>query len=169
MYRINDRPAAIERVQNYLRVAGNPEIFVAPTGVYDENTRLSVIEFQREKGLVASGIVDRITFDTLFSAFVSINERDKIAKDFGSFLDFPIIPGSFSREMIHINRILRTLLDYYGVTHDLSDSSFYSKSTSRAVNEVRRIYLMGTADFIDEDLYLTMVRDHRSLFNNTAF
>ena len=166
MYRINDRPAAIERVQNYLRVAGNPEIFVAPTGVYDENTRLSVIDFQEKNGLSTSGIVDRITFEILFSTFVALTERDRIAKAFGSFINFPIIPGSFSDAMIHINRILRSLLNHYGITHDLRESNFYSESTSQAVKEARRIYLLGTADLIDEELYDRMVRDHNSIFKS---
>ena len=49
MYRIYDKPEAIKNVQQYLSVVGNPNIFVAKTGIYDENTRLSVINFQKDK------------------------------------------------------------------------------------------------------------------------
>ena len=78
MYRINDRSAAIESVQRYLRVAGNPDVFVAPTGVFDDNTKLSVIDFQQKNGLDADGVVDKNTFDLLFAAFTFLSERDRI-------------------------------------------------------------------------------------------
>ena len=169
MYRINDRPAAIESVQNYLRTVGNPDIFVAPTGIFDENTRLSVIDFQGRNGLTESGVVDRITFELLFAAFVALTERERIRNTVDSFISFPVLPGSFSDAMIHLNRMLLNLLNHYGVPHNLRYSNFYSENTSRAVKEARRIYLMDSEDLIDEELYARMVSDHNSIFDSTTF
>lgn len=163
MYRINDRPAAIERVQRYLRVAGNPDIFVAPTGVFDENTRLSVIDFQEKNSLEGSGVVDRTTFDLLFAAFTLLTERDRIREGLDSFIEFPLKPGQYAEPMIHINRTLARLLNHYGQPHTLRESNFYSKSTSEAVRLMRGIYLLEGEDLIDEHLYLRMITDHDSI------
>lgn len=163
MYRINDRSAAIESVQRYLRVAGNPDVFVAPTGVFDDNTKLSVIDFQQKNGLDADGVVDKNTFDLLFAAFTFLSERDRIREGLDSFILFPLLPGQHSDPMLHINRTLRRLLDYYGKHHSLRESNFYSGSTSDAVKQIRKIYLLGDKDLIDEELYNRMIKDHDSI------
>lgn len=163
MYRINDRSSAIKSVQRYLRVVGNPEIFVAPTGVFDDNTRLSVIDFQEKNNVEPSGIVDRITFDLLFLAFTLHNEKNRIREGYDSFISFPLIPGAFHPAMIHINRTLARLLNHYRKHHSLRESNFYSKSTSEAVKLMREIYLLGDVDMIDEELYGRMVTDHDSI------
>lgn len=163
MYRINDRASAIESVQRYLRLVGSPNIFVAPTGVFDENTRLSVIDFQEKNELEGSGVVDRITFDLLFSAFELINETNRIKEGYDSFIVFPLRPGQLAEPMIHINRMLARLLNHYRKTHNVRESNFYSKSTSEAVRLIRAIYLLKDTDLIDEELYGRMVADHNSI------
>ena len=166
MYRINDKSSAIESVQRYLRVVGNQDIFVAPTGVYDENTKLSVMDFQGKNGLSVDGIVDIITFDKLFYQYSLILERDNIREKFDSFIRFPLLPGQFSGAMIHINRTLSRLLDHYGETHNLRESNFYSPSTADAVKIIRRIYLLEDKNLIDEELYGRMINDHDSIFES---
>ena len=166
MYRIDNRSEAIKRVQQYLLVVGNPDIFVATTGAYDENTRLSVLDYQGVNNLEQSGVVDRITFDRMFGDFIKITEREKIKNALDPFIVFPILPGSFSDEMIHINRTLGRLLTHYGYSHSIRDSNFYSKSTSEAVKIMRLIYLLDEKDSIDEELYSRMMRDLDSIGNN---
>ncbi len=168
MYRINDRSEAIRTVQRYLRVVGNSEIFVAPTGVYDENTRLSIIDFQSRNQLEQTGVVDRETFELLYSQYVYISSRNALNDKLDSFIRFPLLPGDMNDAMIHINRTLRRLLDYYGFTHRLRDSNFYSAETGNAVDILRKIYLLKAGNFIDEEFYLRMLKDHDSvgLFNN---
>ena len=163
MYRINDRSEAIRRVQRYLTVAGNPEIFVAPTGVFDDNTRLSVIDFQKSKRIEESGVVDKITFDLLFEDFTFINERESIREKFDSFITFPLFPGEMSDGMMHINRTLSRLLNHYGLPNDVRNSNFYSPATSIAVGLLQKIYLLEEKNMIDEKFYSRMVEDHNSI------
>ena len=100
---------------NYLRLIGNPEIFVAPTGVYDDNTLLSVKDFQAKNRLAETGKVDKETFDLMFSQFYIQNERDNVKRTLFSFITFPLLPGLMSDGMIHINKMMSDLLDYYGI------------------------------------------------------
>ena len=168
MYRIYDRPAAIRRVQDYLREAGNKSIFVAPTGIYDDNTRLSVIDFQKSNGFEATGIVNRETFDKLFLDYSIITDRERVRHGLDSFISFPILPGVQTGAMMHINRTLRRLLDYYGHTHSLRDGNIYTAETEAAVRRMRDIYRLKNEGYIDEEFYVMMIRDHDSVgdFNN---
>ena len=169
MYRINDKPAAIRRVQDYLITASNPDIFVAPTGIFDENTRLSVIDFQKKHQIDPTGVVDLVTFNLLFDEYTTLTLKDEINRTVGSFIDFPIRPGDMSDEIFHINQSMSRLLDYYGITHRLQNSSFYSEETSAAVRELRQIYSLDDMDFIDEIFYFRMVNDHNSIYKLNNF
>ena len=164
MYRINDKPAAIRRVQDYLITASNPDIFVAPTGIFDENTRLSVIDFQKKHQIDPTGVVDLVTFNLLFDEYTTLTLKDEINRTVGSFVDFPIRPEDMLDEILHINQSMARLLDYYGITHRLQNSSFYSEETSAAVRELRHIYSLEDVDYIDEIFYFRMINDHNSIY-----
>ena len=168
MYRINDKPAAIRAVQEYMRTVGDKNIFIFPSGIYDDNTRESVRRFQAENNLESTGEVDRITFDLIYSEHVFRTKRDNIRRKTDSFIKFPLYPGSSQRGMSHINRILANLLDYYGFTHRLRIGDFYSPQTEEAVRILRQIYHLDKANMLDEEVYFRLTKDHDSigLFNN---
>ena len=158
-----DRSEAIRQVQTFLRVAGDPDIFVAPTGVYDDNTRLSIVEFQTRFSLEPTGVVDYKTFTLLYDEYIFLMNKNVVNDMTDSFIRFPILPGESQAAMTHINRSLARLLDYYGHTHRLQNSSFYSKETSKAINILREIYMLDKNDYIDEEFYYRMIKDHDSI------
>ncbi len=163
MYRIYDTPSAIREVQIYLGLAGNPDILVVPSGVYDDNTRLSVEDFQRAQGLGNTGVVDRETFDRLYEVYVILRDTEELNSKINSFISFPIMRGQSSRGMKHINATIARLMDYYGFTHNLRESSFYSTETDAAVAILRKIYILEDKDGIDEVFYMRMIKDHDSI------
>lgn len=163
MYRVNEKQEAIRAVQTYLALVGNQNIFVAPTGVFDDNTRLSVIDFQDARGIDPTGIVDYETFTQIYSDYVSrINVEDVINRT-ESFIVFPLIPGSNSNGMIHINQVMKRVLDYYGIHHNLRINGFYSQNTKEAVSTLRKIYQLEESDIIDEIFYQRLINDHNSI------
>jgi len=163
MYRIYDTASAIREVQIYLDLAGNPDIAVVPSGVYDDNTRLSVADFQRSEGLYENGVVDRETFYRLYEIYAILRDANELNKKADSFMSFPFLHGQSSRGMMHINGMLGRLMTHYGFTHNLRESSFYSPETERAVRELRKIYLLDDKEDIDEILYMRMIKDHDSI------
>lgn len=163
MYRIYDTPSAIREVQIYLGKAGNPDILVVPSGVYDENTRLSVRDFQKREGLLESGTVDYETFERLYDVYVILRDGEETRSKVDSFISFPLFPGRSADGIAHINRMLMRLLDYYGYTHNLRPSSFYSIETAQAVNILNEIYRLENQGYIDEVLYMRMIKDHDSI------
>ena len=163
MYKIYDKPEAIKRIQEYLNVVGNKDIFVIPSGIYDENTRLSVIDFQNRKQINATGIVDYITFDILHSEYANTKNKNTVIKVTDGFIKFPLRAGDFREEMMHLNRTMKDVLLYYGHTSSLGDSNFYSLGTSQAVMLLREIYSLDLIDEIDEEFYYRLIKDHNSI------
>lgn len=168
MYKVYDKQEAVRQVQLYLAAVEDGRLYVAPTGVFDENTRLSVISFQNLRGLEPTGIVDRETFDLLYLEYVDAGERNLLYATHGSFISFPLLPGQRSDSMMQINRMLAALLNYYGLSHNLRDSNFYSDETASAVKMMRRIYLLPDLNLIDEDFYIAMFRDHDSIISKNG-
>ena len=168
MYRVYDKAEAIRSVQRYLRIASNPDILVIPTGVYDENTRRSVSDFQSENRLEVTGEVDYETFEMLYSQYLFLTRKADINDITDSYIPFPLLPGDMDDSLMHINRSMKRILDYYGFTNRLSNSNFYSAETARAVETLRSVYLLEKDQIIDEIFYLRMIKDHDSigLFNN---
>ena len=163
MYRIYDKVEAIRNIQKYLRSLGNTDFSIAPSGVYDENTRLSVIDFQKSRGLVPTGTVDYDTFTILKAEYDNATNRYRVREATDSFISFPILPGESRDELLHINRLLKSILDYYGFTHRLRESNFYSKETSDSVMLLRRVYILDDVDLIDEEFYRRMIIEHDSI------
>lgn len=163
MYRIYDTQSAIREVQIYLSLVGNTDVLVAPNGIYDDNTRLSVSDFQLKEGLAVTGEVDRATFELLYEKYVIAVEKARLNNAIDSFVSFPIFPGFASMEMIHINETLGRLMSHYGFNHNLRASSFYSSETEIAVSELRTLYRLMDKNYIDEIFYIRMIKDHNSI------
>ena len=163
MYRIYDTSAAIREVQKYLSLVGDPAIFVAPSGAYDQNTRESVRELQRREGLAVTGEVDRETFELLYHRYALIKQKNLIRESLHSSVDLPIRPGASSAEMLQMNNMLARLLNYYNIPHNLRRSGYYSSETSKAVRELKKIYKLDIIDEIDAIFYGRMSNDVSSI------
>ena len=163
MYRIYDTASAIRQVQIYLALVGNPDIIVVPSGVYDDNTRLSVEDFQREQGFETTGVVNLETFDKLYEVYVIMRDAQDLNSKTHSFISFPILPGKSSDGMIHINKMLAELLNYYGYTHNLRESSFYSGESERALEILSEILGAEYNGAINENFYIRMTKDYDSI------
>ena len=163
MYRVYDKPEAIRSVQRYLIVAGDPDIFIVPTGVFDDNTRLSVIDFQTRFDLKPTGEVNYETFTLLYNEYVLLTRNMETGDLTDSFLQFPLLPGKTSNGMAHINLTLGRILDYYGFTHRLRGNNFYSDETALAVEILRDVYMLDKKNYIDEEFYRRMIIDHDSI------
>lgn len=157
MYRISDRPMAIKEIQKYLSVSRGD--FIAPSGSYDENTRQAVEGLQAKADLPQSGQVDLQTFTLLYDEYKRAIMKKRIKENSSHNISFPVLPKAYFEEMGNINRKLRLLLDYYGLTHRLNVGNYYSGESSEAVKALREIYRLEYKDMIDEELYNMMLID----------
>ena len=163
MYRVYDKRALTEQIQRFLiGVEGNADA-VAPTGMFDERTKKSVSNFQRKNQLEITGIVDEVTFELLYEQYLSEKLNKSIREKTSAFIIFPILPGSRSDGLIQIHRAMASLLDYYGQTHRIRESNYYNEETKKAINLLRKIYLLEEAEIIDEELYFRIMNDLNSI------
>ena len=163
MYRVYDKSEAIRSVQRYLIVAGDPDIFIVPTGVFDDNTRLSVIDFQTRFDLKPTGEVDYETFTLLYNEYLLFCKIKKFRDKVGMMKNLPYLPGDINDEIRNFNLLAEKLLNYYGFTHRLRLGNYYSEETRRAVNILRAIYLLEPSAMIDEILLSRMLDDVASI------
>ena len=163
MYRIYNKSKAIRSIQKYLMAVGNPAFNVVPNGIYDENTRLSVIDFQNNMRINPSGIVDSTTFALLYNEYLLFSKKKKFRDTVGTMKNLPYLPGDINDGIRNVNALAEKLLNYYGFTHRLRLSNYYSEETRRAVNILRAIYLLEPSAMIDEILLSRMLDDVASI------
>lgn len=163
MYRISDKKAAIKEIQSYLAVISNGDLIVVPSGVYDENTRLAVSDFQKRNGISESGVVNFETFTALHDAYEKETNRRRTSKITDTFIEFPLTPGSRRQEMIHVNEMMNNLLEYYGRGKIHRRGDYFSRETACAVAIMREIYSLPEGTEIDEELYERLTNDHKSI------
>ena len=156
MYDIKDKSEAIRIIQRYLREVNGGKIPVFPSGIYDENTKLAVKDFQIKFGITESGIVDYITFTKLFQAYKKISEEKEVKDS----LIFPMKDGDSGDGVAEINRLLIMLLDFYRINHNVRVSRYFTKSTLDGVKSLKKIY-QHFGDCVDEEFYLRIKRDEK--------
>ena len=153
MYSINDKKEAIREIQIYL---GSGKYAVIPSGVYDDSTRASVKEFQKDYGLEESGAVDAATFDAIYREYTKQKMRED-AKRLSRGTEFPIKFGDSGDKVHEINALLVELGLYYGETNHIR-GSFFGKESERITKRLREIFKLNASSEVDEELYLRLIK-----------
>lgn len=165
MYRIDNRESVIREIQKYLRELGYRDIPILENGMFDRNTRLSVLRFQEERSLPKTGIVDYETFQFIYEEYLRKKLKDEIARNNPFRFKFPIKVGDRSESVFFINQTVAKLLDSYGYPHRIQKSEYFSEETKRGVVQLLQIFGLEGDGSIDEELYLRLL-DERDSFEN---
>ena len=150
---------AIRSIQNYLRHLSfhDAQIPTVPLdGIYDSETRKSVISFQKKYGLEPTGIVDRATWDKLKSEYdrsVALNSPP-IRLDI-----FPRSPGGYSIGVgaesyfaVIIQHMLDELESVY-LFPTLSFSGTYDDITAANIREFQTRNLISPTGEVDRETW----------------
>ena len=157
MYELLDTPAAIREVQRFLYViydSINPSLpRVAIDGIYGEETVDAVTEFQRIYGLDATGIVDRITFDKLYSLYSSV-KTSNITPDYViTGIGFPLRVGCQGKDVINVHLYISELENTYPDIGSVGRGSYYTEQTKNTVINLQNIFKLEPTGEIDAFLY----------------
>lgn len=157
MYRIDDKKSAIEEVQRYLHFIAERNILdiprVAIDGIYGDETKNSVIEFQKYKGMDATGVVDNETFDEIYKSFL---ESEFYYESENFLIDkalFPFKPGDIGDEVLLLNLMINTLAKEYKAVYPVKTNGYFSERTEAAVLDLRKIFMLEESSEIDLELY----------------
>lgn len=158
MYRTDDRTEAIREIQRALIIIyGDSNVF--PTGIYDEATLNSVKKFQSENGIEDTGIVDFITFIKISAEAQKKGVIESAERNTGKRVSFPVSVGDSYPEIASINEALKTILDYYGIEHNVRGGYYFGKASADAAKQARRVYGISDGDTVDEELYERLSAD----------
>ncbi len=161
-FELYDENAATEEVQRFLHVISDrrhEEIpRIAIDGIYGEETREAVREFQKIYGLYESGTVDRETFDLLNEIYLDILLREDAEDVIITTNPFPLSLGSEGNEVLVLNVMLIELEKTYKDIGSVRKSSYYSTETENAVTNLQRIFRARENGVVDE-LFYDRLRD----------
>lgn len=167
MYFVDDKKAAIFEIQRYLFVIGQEEglTHLSVDGFYDEETEYAVREFQKMHSLGETGVVDRKTFDMIYSEYDRINKEKKNDEDALYSAEYPMRIGSVGNAVSDLNTIIRELSVFY---RDLPDThgNFYSAHTEKAVKMLQRILREKESGETSRDFYALLRNKLRGLQKN---
>jgi len=162
---------AIRQIQRYLRTLsynGYPIRPIPIDGIYAEETREAVSEFQRIVGLPATGIVDKATNDALFSAYTQtlseLRRTDPV----------PLFPRSPLRETLQkgddylpvliVRYLLSELSAFYRDIPPLSLSTVFDEETEQAVVKFQEANRLPTTGKVDKETWNALVRLYDVLY-----
>ena len=153
MYKTYDKEQAVRNLQRYLSLISDN--FVSMNGVYDERTRDAVITVQEKYSIEPYGIVNKETYDVIYSEYRSKTLKEKV----NGKLRFPISVGSYGEEINRINEMMITVMDYVGEHHNLRPSPLYSEQSNLVQKRLRDIFNLEN-DTFDEVFYELLKKEY---------
>ena len=160
---LDDTRTPIRNLQRWLRVisrknGGTGEVFI--DGIYGEETRRAVMEFQQKNGLVPTGEVDLNTFNAVFSEYETIlSEGETLGAkpDFDSFRDKRMSYGDRFDD-IYLLQVLLNVIALDDERYYVSPSGVFDSDTLKSVELLRKATGRGEGDYVDRALWNDLVR-----------
>lgn len=139
---------------------------VAYTGIFDEQTRQGVIEFQKIMGLRPTGIVDAETWNLIYDIILGIFATLPPERVYLPYFRFPSreftlevgsrLPGVF---------IIQEMLSYIALIiptiPSVTVNGVFDESTERAVIEFQTLFGLEPTGVVDESTWNELVRVYR--------
>ena len=145
MYLINDKISAVRQIQRYLGIN--------ESGIYDNQTRNAVTDYQSKNGINPTGSVDYATFISLRGFHINEQIKKEARQLFPFEADFPYKRGDFGEDVGVINNMLSKAIEKYYLSINKPRGDYYSVRTEKAVVELRKIFLIDNGKEVDEIFY----------------
>lgn len=163
MYQQNDKRSAVREIQKYLYVLSDRKYETIPRipidGIFDEETKAAVIEYQKIKLLTESGIVDFETFTALYGDYLSVVDNfytnDYIIGDSA----FPLSENEQSEDVRALHLIINELRKSYPQIASVGTGSYFSKRTGDAIEALRELFIFPKSREVDKELYRRLISE----------
>ncbi len=135
-----NNPEDVRELQNYLRTISrykNSIPLIVIDGIYGEETKEAVKEFQRQNSLPVTGIVDERTWDAIYLEYLQIAEATDTPVCIEAFpsADFILSPGAVGEEVYFLQLMLIALGNKFDNIPKLPLNGKYEKETIDAVKK----------------------------------
>lgn len=163
MYELSDKRAAVREVQKFLHLISDVESYgvrrIAVDGIYGEETRAAVSEFQRYMGIYETGLVDLETFNGLYSEYRKAVDERALSNYIITESGFPFTVGDQGDDVINIHLYINELSRNYQDIPSVGRSSYYTQDTSAAIVEIQKIFDTEATGAVTKEFYERLVRE----------
>ena len=156
MRNITNSKDSIAELQRYLREIHHNDRripLVNPDGIYGDETRAAVSEFQRLYGLPITGATDLMTWDAVYREYINAYDMRADPHPISPFPrddNYVIKDGEHSDIVTIVQFMLRLLGDIYDGIGGKEPEGVYNESTAADIREFQRITGLPITGDIDK-------------------
>lgn len=157
---------AVMNMQRYLRQLNfNGEINRVPIdGIYGDETRAALVEFQAMMGLSASGIADMETWDILFAEYEKSIEENSSGVGIVPFFDRPpeyeLMVGDENTLVSMLEIMLEEISsEYVGIIFDIEKNGIYDEKKAEMILEYQKVNLLTPTGKVDRRTWNRLAED----------
>ena len=127
-------------MQYYLRVISEADPNIPATmidGVFDVDTRDAVYAFQRDYGLVPTGVIDEATWNKIVNAYYYVLANAEVSEPYPGE---PLSRGSQGASVLFIQTALNAVSQHVPEIPSVADDGIFGPETERAVRAFQSYY-----------------------------
>lgn len=170
---LNSRGELVVELQfllNYIAVFFSEIPFVVQSGVFRDDTKRSVVEFQKNFGLTADGVVGPATWSKLYSVFHSIHQnvpeipvQPEPSPDIPAFPGIALRIGSKGNDVLLMQNYLNAIGRVYPTIPSLVADGIFGQATHSAVTAFQRQFGLTVDGVIGQITWYRIVEVYNSL------
>ncbi len=147
----------------------NPSLLsVDIDGIYGQKTQNAVSAFQRLNGLPVTGIVDRATWDSIYSAYkgtVDYLAAERLIERIGTepFPGVTLRRGDVGPSVLTFKTYLNYISRYFYDLPGLAENSIFDSRTQNAVRRFQQIFSLSPTGQVNESTWNTIADVYRIL------
>lgn len=137
---VGSRGIDVLRMQYYLRVISEADPNIPATmidGVFDVDTRDAVYAFQRDYGLVPTGVIDEATWNKIVNAYYYVLANAEVSEPYPGE---PLSRGSQGASVLFIQTALNAVSQHVPEIPSVADDGIFGPETERAVRAFQSYY-----------------------------
>ena len=160
----------VRNLQYFLRTISyyyNTVPAVIPDGIFSEQTRESVMGFQKTFKISVTGIVDFITWNKIIAVFNEVYEYEEACSRpmaFPNYTDFSITLGDSPMCIYIIQAMLRFISIYFENFAEFNISGTHDEKSATLVKELQKLFNIEQNGIIDKKTF-DMIS---ALYNNNV-
>ena len=165
MPQFDTQSQAIQNLQTYLRqLSYHDQSIKAPPidGIFDNATRIALIDFQLRNSLAPTGIANRTTWELLYAQYLDIIKSSSLPNP---IIPFPSYPDDYEikfGEKSFLVATLQYMLNEIGIIYNTFDNleitGVYDEATEKAIKDFQERGLLVPTGRVDRATWDSLAR-----------
>ena len=167
-----DAGVGVRELQYFLSFIGTFNDFIQPVsidGIFGQRTRQSVEDFQRTYGLPVTGIVDTVTWNTLFRTYRTYLESlppDYFGVPVQPYPGTPLRIGSEGEDVVTLQTYLNRVSDAYPSIPGVAADGIFGQNTAQSVRVFQGLFGLPVTGIVGAATWNTLANTYRDVVEN---